>query len=592
MLRKSGFFGALHTFLGRRRLCSSGSHLRERIRPRLEALEERTLLAVQLLSHYNGLDFDTSAGWTPPDTVGGAGPTSYVETVNATVAIFTPKDTGASAVRDSVYHFFFVTGGLLHASPNSDPADTSMVWDDQVQRFLVTDHDYDSNTGASHFDVAVSKSASPVTLTAADWNFYAFDTTEPGFFPDFEGNMGYNHDAFVWTFDMFDQNGNLDHAEINAVSIADLVAGVPSPAYVKSQLAGFNFSVRPTVMHDSVSGDPMWFVTDGVNNTTIRVVEEINLLTQPSFSVTTLTIANKLPPVLPLQPDGTTITTNLLPYITKAAEYNGMIVACQSVAASPNEDDARWYQIDVSSGTPVLADEGNVSAGSDTYIVYPAIDINADGFIGMTYMASGLYGPFMSVYATARLPSDPAGTMETPVLIQAGEANYQDYLPSVGRSQRAGDFSGISVDADGTFWIANEFANTEPLANWGTTIGHFTVSGATAARPRNRSFFWAARSGMVDDSVATWGTAGITGNQLAGGDTGNGLGGGLYAENGSTVMFKNAPILANLTDSGAGDDGGSQAGQGLGGGVSVTLRATVTADSFLVLGEVPPHQRR
>jgi hypothetical protein len=67
---------------------------------------------VQLLSHYKGLDFYSSDAWDPPDTVGAAGPTSYIETVNATVAIFTPKDTGASSVRDSVFHFFYVTGGL------------------------------------------------------------------------------------------------------------------------------------------------------------------------------------------------------------------------------------------------------------------------------------------------------------------------------------------------------------------------------------------------------------------------------------------------------------------------------------------------
>ena len=43
-------------------------------------------------------------------------------------------------------------------------------------------------------------------------------------------------------------------------------------------------------------------------------------------------------------------------------------------------------------------------------------------------------------------------------------------------------FSGISVDSDGTFWIANEFANTELLANWGTTIGHFTLVEPTPTR--------------------------------------------------------------------------------------------------------------
>ena len=553
----SGLFAAVHTFLRRRRLRRAGFRLLERrgrFRPRLEALEERTLLAVQLLGHYNGLNFDSSGGWSPPDTVGAAGPTSYIETVNMAVAIFTPKDTGASVVRDSVYHFFFVTGGLPSASPNSDLSDASMLWDDQVQRFIIVNHDVDQNTGASHFDVAVSKSGSPATLTAADWNFYAFDTGQTGFTPDYEGNMGYNHDAFVWTLDML-TNGNIDHAEINAVSIANLVAGVPSPDYVKSQLAGFNTSVRPTVMHDSVAGDPMWFVADGLNNTTIRVVQDTNPLTDPSFSVTTLTVASKSRPVVPVQPDGTAVTTNSTPFIMKAAEYNDTIVACQSVGVSSTEDDARWYQIDVGSGTPMLTDEGNVSAGDHTYIVYPAIDINAEGQIGMAYMESGLNGPFLSVYATGRLPSDSAGTMETPVLIQAGATDYQDYLPPVGRPQRAGDFSGISVDTDGTFWIANEFANTEPLANWGTTIGHFAVSGPASASAAPRS--------TLPSSEPPFGLA-------------------TFTENGSTVTLQNVQILVNQADGGTEDSSG-QAGLRQVAAASVATRATLMSDDHMLM---------
>jgi hypothetical protein len=459
---------------------------RRRGRPFLEALEDRTLLAVQLLSHYNGLDFYSSGGWTPPDTVGAAGPTSYVETTNQTVAIFTPKATGASSVSDSLHHFLWLTGGLPHASDSSTLSDASMVWDDQVQRFIVADHDSDS-TGASHFDIAVSKSASPAGLTTADWNFYSFNTAEAHFFPDYEGNMGYNQDAFVWTFNMYASPNakqlDIDHVEINAVSIADLVAGLPSPAYVQTQMPHeFGGEWRPTAMHDSVASDPMWFVQDGSTNTTINVIKENDPLGTPSFTVTTLTVASKSQPVNPLQPDGTAIETTdkITAFVTKAAEYDNNIVASHVVSPSANEDDARWYRIDVSSGTPTLADQGDVSAGNNTYILYPAIDINATGQIGMTYMESGRSGPFLSVYVTGRAPGDPVGTMETPLLVQAGARNEHDNSPT----GRAGDFSGISVDTDGSFWIANEFANTELGANWGTTIANFTLSGpAVGASP-------------------------------------------------------------------------------------------------------------
>src|SRR6516162_5066885 len=95
----------------------------------------------------------------------------------------------------------------------------------------------------------------------------------------------------------------------------------------------------------------------------------------------------------------------------------------------------------------------------------------------MSYMRSGTdtSSDYLSMYVTARVASDPAGTMETPVLVPAGigVANYTDFA----NPHRAGDLSGINVDpADGSFWAANEFANTQAAANWGTGIANFNLS--------------------------------------------------------------------------------------------------------------------
>jgi uncharacterized repeat protein (TIGR01451 family) len=82
---------------------------------------------------------------------------------------------------------------------------------------------------------------------------------------------------------------------------------------------------------------------------------------------------------------------------------------------------------------------------------------------------------YMSMYVTGRNSSDAAGTMESSVLVPAGagQANYKDFSSG----GRAGDLSGINVDpSDGSFWAANEFANTEATANWGTAVANFTLS--------------------------------------------------------------------------------------------------------------------
>src|SRR5258708_36117595 len=100
--------------------------VQRRFRPRLEVLEDRTLLAVSLLNHYSGLDFGQSSTFAiPPDTNGAAGPTSYVETVNQTIAIFTPNSTGAACVTDSFSAFWFT-----HEGP--PPPDTSSSLSEQM----------------------------------------------------------------------------------------------------------------------------------------------------------------------------------------------------------------------------------------------------------------------------------------------------------------------------------------------------------------------------------------------------------------------------------------------------------------------------
>src|SRR5207249_3579653 len=146
---------------------------------------------------------------------------------------------------------------------------------------------------------------------------------------------------------------------------------------------------------------------------------------------------------------------------------NNTIVASHTVSTSPTEDVAQWYAINVSSGTPVLLDQGRVGAGDNTFVAYPAVDINSVGTIGMTFLRAGTDATtdFMSMWVTGRTASDPPGTMETAMEVPSG-IGQAIYIGS-----REGDLSGINVDSDGSFWAANEFANTETannFANWGT----------------------------------------------------------------------------------------------------------------------------
>ncbi len=472
---------------------------------------------VTSIANYNGLDFGQTAAIqantiggaaTPPDPQGAVGPHSYVQAVNLSVAIYGPQTSGVNPTTDAIDDFFNFQGGLPDPNPSdltgnafSDP---SVVFDQQTQRFIVSCMEIDpgpqfgsqfTGNNSSVYDFAVSKSNNPTSLTTADWNFYQVNTTETNEFSDYPGNIGYNGGALVVTLNEINVNTQAtDHVLVSAINMSDVTNGVPQAKLHVYQSDYQGISLRPATMHDSTSAnDPMWFVQehpgsgglgDGQH---IDVVRMDNVLTStPTYTTTTLAVNPyyDVSLVPPLQPDGSVVTPDLDSRILKVAEQNGLLVATHSVAVSDTEDDARWYVIDVSSGTPTMKEQGDISGGDNTYITYPAIDINPAGDIGMTYMQSGTDSPgdYLSMYVTGRTPTDPSGTMETPVLAQAGQQVYQDFGPANGSVQRAGDLSGINVDAQGNFWAVSEFADSEalptpstPSADWGTNITSFTL---------------------------------------------------------------------------------------------------------------------
>jgi uncharacterized repeat protein (TIGR01451 family) len=448
-----------------------------RERPRLELLETRTLPSVSILNNggsgYAALHFSQTQGYVPPDTNGAAGPTNYVETVNQTLAIFSPKATGASSVSATFSTFWFTTGALPHADGGSGLSDPVVTYDDAIGRFVVADQDVNFNTHVSRFDIAVSKSSSPATLGTGDWSFYSIVTTQSGFDADYPGNFGYNQDALVFTLNMFGVISG-GHVQVISINNQNLLSGTLT--VFQNNLN--DFSVRPTTMHGSVAGDPMWLVTEHGDNTSIDVIKMTNALSNaPTFTYTNLSVTPYSGVVSPLNPNGTSITTNIDSRIQKSSEANGVLVAAHAVSSSSTQDVIQWYAVNVS-GTPSLQQQGRVSAGNNTYLTYPAIDISAaSGNIGMTYMRSGndASNDYESMYVTGRITSDAAGTMEASVLVPSGHgvANYHDFSSG----GRAGDLSGISVDpSDGSFWAASEFANTDSTANWGTAVANFNLS--------------------------------------------------------------------------------------------------------------------
>src|SRR5262249_14005684 len=151
----------------------------------------------------------------------------------------------------------------------------------------------------------VSKTSNPTTLTTADWNFYSISTTEnvaggfsDNFDADYPGNFGYNHDAFVFTLNMFPTGAGAFHVLVTSVDASDLAAGVPQGSLRVYQNDFDGASLRPTTMHGSVAGDAMWLVQEGGGNS-INVVKMTNVLSNAATFTTTNLAVNAYSGVVP-----------------------------------------------------------------------------------------------------------------------------------------------------------------------------------------------------------------------------------------------------------------------------------------------------
>ncbi|PYU78148.1 MAG: hypothetical protein DMG51_19250 [Acidobacteria bacterium] len=111
-----------------------------------------------------------------------------------------------------------------------------------------------------------------------------------------------------------------------------------------------------------------------------------------------------------------------------------------------------------------------------------SIAMDQSGDIAVGYSASSSRN-FPAVRYAGRVPSDPAGTMESENSIIEGTGSQTN------GSSRWGDYSGMSVDPadDCTFWYTNEYLTTNGSFNWKTRIGSFKFT--SCGRPG--SSLWA-----------------------------------------------------------------------------------------------------
>lgn len=124
-----------------------------------------------------------------------------------------------------------------------------------------------------------------------------------------------------------------------------------------------------------------------------------------------------------------------------------------------------FVKINVNTNT---ADQDFVYGSNGHWYFYPAVDVDQDENVAVTFSRSGT-DEYIGAYLTSRLADDSAGfNPSTP--LKLGEANYvKDFG---GGRNRWGDYNGIQLDPvdQNNFWIFTEYAES-PVNTWGTWVG-------------------------------------------------------------------------------------------------------------------------
>ncbi|MCO5190544.1 MAG: proprotein convertase P-domain-containing protein [Anaerolineae bacterium] len=431
--------------------------------------------------NFKAIDYTQSMQGVPPDPDIMVGNDHIVVGVNTSFQVF--DKNGNSLVGPTLYSSFW--GSNCGTGSNVVMFDPYSVYDEEANRYVmgITAYDPNVNGGDNGYAcIAVSQTDS----ATGSWHLYSFDGNPGGgsdYFFDYP-HIGVGQDALYLGANMFGSSFVRNH--IFAFDKDAMYAG-NSANSVKFDVGTANFTLQPAKLKGFTTGgwptnanEPHYFVDAqyGNNQNRLTVWKFSDPWGSPSFTQAgTVTVSSYSLPVSQPQQGGSNIQGNDN-RLLDVEYWGGKLWTTHTVGCNPGGGTVnciRWYEIDISSGSPSLVQQGTLSSSS-TYRSFPDLGVNSCGdmLVGYTMTSSSMYP---SVYVAGREAGDASGTLKDETLLKAGEDFYTAY-DSVPR--RWGDYTGLALDPDGeTFWYLGEYSRPQTTARWSTWVGSFTWSDCT-----------------------------------------------------------------------------------------------------------------
>jgi len=384
-------------------------------------------------------------GCTPPDSNLGVGPRHVFMTANIAGIIYLKDGTIAKNT--------FSLSDFFNVPVNSLIGDPEVMFDAASGRWFVS-----SIVAPNNVEFAVSISDDPTGT------FVLYTVSGGSIFPD-QPFIGTNDDKFVISVNAFTTHAFVgalfwvfNKAElVNGAATVDFVAVSPNPAL---------FSAHPARHLTTTSVFYLASVAFGsANSATLLAVTGVppGPISVTSNNVAVNPISN--PPKATQATTGTKLNTNDDRVLSAVWESNtlwfSLTDSCIPAGDAKIRSCARLVEL-ATSGTSAPTKVQDLDyAQANTYLFYPALSLSQGKLVLVFGESSTTIFP--SLLVTGRLPTDPANTLQSAVLVRAGTTDDE--------STRYGDYFGAATDpAGGSVWVTGEYRVDETFQNWSTAI--------------------------------------------------------------------------------------------------------------------------
>jgi hypothetical protein len=443
------------------------------------ALQTQTL---PLVGTVNGPNFAgiSADGVAPPDTNGSVGDNvtnQYVQIVNEEYEVFN-KTNGAVILGPTQVDVIWT--GFTGACSASNGGDVNVLFDKAAARWVVGQL---SNNFTSYC-IAVSTSDDATGSYAR----YEFDFSPN--IPDYP-KLGVWPDAYYQTTNTFQNGSTFIGAMPCAYDRANMLTGGAANA-ICFQEGSSVASLLPSDLDGSTpppAGEPNLYI-ELLSTTSLGLFKfhvDFNTPANSTFTgPTSIAVAGFSEACggggcIPQPPGDGTVLDSLgdrLMFRNAYRNLNGTeyLVFNHSVTAGSSVG-VRWYQITNPNGTPTVAQQGTFAPDSNfRWMGSMAMDMAGDIAVGYSASSSSVHP---AVRYSGRVPSDPAGALESEASIKEGGGSQ------TGGLSRWGDYSGMSIDPgdDCTFFYTTEYIPSDGSFNWATQIGSFKFVGCGSTTP-------------------------------------------------------------------------------------------------------------